>query len=187
MEDLLLIINKCEDEMRNIVSNFDERLRCIKIGIPNANIFDNISILCDGSYKKVKHIASINIQYPNLIYITPWEKNSFKAIEKAIGESSLNLTPQNDGKNLIFKILPPTKQQRLLLIKDINQINEQSKVRIRNVRKNYKDVLKKLLKRKDISSDQEKNYGKNIQEKTNLMINKLDKLSSIKLSEIKKL
>lgn len=187
MDDWSLIIDKCKDEMQNVAFNFNERLKCIKIGAPNVDIFDHIKILHNKVYQKIKYLASMNIQHPNLIYIIPWDKNNIKLIEKAIGESSLNLTPQNDGKKLIFKILPPTKQQRLLLAKDISQINEQNKVKIRSIRKNYNDIIKKNLKKKSISSDQEKIFNKNIQIATDSMIIKLDKLCSIKLSEIKNL
>lgn len=187
MDNLSKILNECQGKMKSILCDFNEYLRKIKVDTLSPGAFDNINILYNNSYTKIRYLASIELKHLNTVYIKPWEKKNLTLIEKSITASLINFTICNDGEKLTIIMLPPTKQKRLLLIKEINNANENEKVKIRNIRRTYNCTIRQKIKTNNISLDSEKEYIKNIQFATDNVISELNKLHLNKIKNIEKL
>ena len=129
-------------------------------------------------------MATISVPEPKMILIQPWETNMLQVIEKAILKSDLGLTPNNDGK-VIRLILPDlTAERRKELVKYAKKKAEEAKVSIRNIRREYNDMLKKMEKNKEISEDDSKRSQEEIQKITDKYIDKADEILENKEKEI---
>ena len=129
-------------------------------------------------------VSTITSPEPRLITIKPYEKPLIAEIEKSIMESNLGLTPNNNGESILIPIPPLSEERRKDLIKYVHQLVEESKVAIRNIRRDANEELKKLLKTKELSEDQEKIFEKNVQNITDQHIKLVDEKISSKEKEI---
>jgi ribosome recycling factor len=129
-------------------------------------------------------VATLAVPEANLITIQPWETTMLAVIEKAIFSSDLDLNPANDGKILRIPIPPLTEERRKILVKHVGKLTEDGRTAIRQVRRDANDSLKKLLKQKEISEDDERRALKTVQEVTDDRIKKLDELMKNKEQEL---
>ena len=153
-------------------------------GRANPRILDGVRVDYYGTPSPIQAVANISVPEPRLIQIQPWEANLIKDIEKAILASNVGITPNNDGKiiRLVFPEL--TEERRKDLVKEIKKIAENSKVSVRNIRRDANDEVKKMKKDSDISEDQAKVYEDDIQKLTDKYTDKIDELTSDKEKEI---
>ena len=156
----------------------------IRTGRAHPSILDQISVDYHGTTLPINQVASVTLLDSQTISVTPWEKQMIPLIEKAILESNIGLNPASVG-GLIRVPMPPLSQERRKeLIKVVKSYSEDSKVSIRNVRRDANEASKKLLKKKEISSDEDKRSQDEIQKLTNEKIRIADQLLSAKENEI---
>ena len=129
-------------------------------------------------------MASVHAPEPNLLTVQPWDQTQLGAIEKAIRAADLGLNPSNDGKLVRIPIPPLTEERRKQLAKQVHDIAEEHRTAIRNIRRDSNDRLKKMLKDKTISEDNERDGLDEIQKLTNTFIGKIDELMKTKETEI---
>lgn len=170
--------------MNKVLTNLKSEFATIRTGRASTALLDKILVDYYGTPTPVNQVATISVPEPKMILIQPWETNMLQVIEKAILKSDLGLTPNNDGK-VIRLILPDlTAERRKELVKYAKKKAEEAKVSIRNIRREYNDMLKKMEKNKEISEDDSKRSQEEIQKITDKYIDKADEILENKEKEI---
>ncbi len=177
-------LKQYETMMERTLEALGDEFSVIRAGRANPRILDGVRVDYYGTPSPIQAVANISVPEPRLIQIQPWEANLIKDIEKAILASNVGITPNNDGKiiRLVFPEL--TEERRKDLVKEIKKIAENSKVSVRNIRRDANDEVKKMKKDSDISEDQAKVYEDDIQKLTDKYTDKIDELTSDKEKEI---
>ena len=183
MIDVKVTLADAEEKMEEAVMYLDEALAHIRAGKANVKILDGIRVDSYGSLVPLNNVASINTPDARTIAIKPWDKSMFRAIEKAIMDSDVGITPDNNGEIIRLGIPQPTEERRRELAKQCNKIGEKAKVEVRNVRGDIKDKLKKAIK-DGLSEDNEKDAELELQKIHDKYIKKLDDLLAEKQKEI---
>lgn len=172
-----------EDKMQKAYDFLESDLAAIRAGRANPHVLDKIRVDYYGTPTPIQQVGNITVPEPRIIQIAPWEKTLIKSIEKAIMKSDVGITPSNDG-SLIRLVFPElTEERRKELVKDVKKRGEESKVAIRNARRDGNDALKKLAK-SDVSEDEIKELEDALQKLTDKYIKELDKLVEEKSKEI---
>ena len=142
MEEIDFYLEEASDSMSKAVEHFTKEVSKIRAGKANTSMFDGVSVDYYGSQSPINQVANINTQDAKTIVIKPWEKNMLDTIERAILGANLGVTPMNDG-DFIRIILPPlTEERRKDLVKKAREIAENSRITIRNIRRDANDALK---------------------------------------------
>ena len=176
-------LNVYEEKMKKTIANLEGDLGTIRAGRANPNVLNRIMVDYYGSPTPIQQVANVNVPEPRMIQIQPWEKIMIKVIEKAIQVSDLGINPTNDGSciRLVFPEL--TEERRKELVKDVKKKGEAAKVAVRNIRRDGNDAFKKL-KGSDISEDEIKDMGDELQKLTDKYIKEVDKLVETKSKEV---
>ncbi|MAC67208.1 MAG: ribosome recycling factor [Proteobacteria bacterium] len=178
------IKQNAERKMNKAIEVLKQDFAKIRTGRAHPSILDQISVDYHGTSLPINQVATVTLLDSQTISVTPWEKQMIPLIEKAILESNIGLNPASVG-GLIRVPMPPLSQERRKeLIKVVKSYSEDSKVSIRNVRRDANEASKKLLKKKEISSDEDKRSQDEIQKLTNEKIRIADQLLSAKENEI---
>ena len=156
----------------------------LRTGRANTNMLDTIKVDCYGQMMPIEQLATVSVPEARLISVQIWDKSNLALVESAIQKSDLGINPQVDGQIIRLRIPDLTEERRKELTKILKNMGEKSKVAIRNIRREANEDLKKKLKGKIISEDQNKNYEKNIQKLTDTHIENLEKILSEKEKEI---
>ena len=170
--------------MDKSIGSFKKDISTLRTGRANTNMLDTIKVDVYGQLMPIEQLATISVPEARLISIQVWDKANLQSIESSIQKSELGINPQTDGQIIRLKIPDLTEERRKELIKILKNMGEKSKVAIRNIRREANEDLKKKLKEKIISEDQNKNYEKNIQKLTDTHIEDLEKILSEKEKEI---
>lgn len=173
-----------ESRMDKTLEALGEEFATIRAGRANPRILDQIRVDYYGTPSPLHAVANISVPEPRIIQIQPWESKLIKDIEKAIQISDIGITPSNDGKviRLIFPEL--TEERRKDLVKDVKKKAENSKISIRNIRRDANDEVKKMKKSSDISEDDARVLEDDVQKLTDKYIAKIDELTEEKEKEI---
>ena len=158
MTDPKTYLDPAEEKMEMAVAYLDESLARIRAGRANPKLLDGIRVDYYGSMSPISNVANIAIPDARTIAITPWEKSMFREIERAIINSDLGITPENNGEVIRISIPPLTEERRKQLVKQCKAETEQAKVSIRNARRDAIEGLKKAVKQgmpEDIEKDAE--------------------------------
>lgn len=169
--------------MELAVAYLDEALAHIRAGKANPKILDAIRVDYYGSATPIAQVANVSVPDARTITITPWEKQMFKEIEKAIINSELGITPENNGEVIRLSIPPLTEERRKMLVKQSKAEAEQAKVSVRNARRDAIDGLKKAIKQ-GLSEDVEKDAEAQVQKLHDKYLKKIDELFAAKEKEI---
>jgi ribosome recycling factor len=137
-----------------------------------------------GVQTPLNQMASVNVPEPQLLTVQPWDATQIGSIEKAINQANLGLNPSNDGKLIRLQIPALTEERRKEMAKQVGEIAEEHKIAVRNIRHHSNDELKKMLKDKEISEDQERDGLSEVQNLTNTYTGKIDELAKNKEHEI---
>ncbi|HNZ26188.1 MAG TPA: ribosome recycling factor [Spirochaetota bacterium] len=173
-----------DDKAKKSIASFQEQLKKIRTGRASAAILDGVMVDYYGTPTPIDQTASISIPEARLILIQPWDKTTIKNIEKAIQKAELGFNPSNDG-NVIRIVIPPlTEETRLELVKNAKAVGEQARVSIRNLRRDSNESLKKYLKDRAITEDQEKQGLDDIQKSTDNYIKEINSILEKKEKEI---
>jgi len=176
-------LNPAEEKMEMAVAYLDETLAHIRAGKANPKILDAIRVDYYGSAAPISNVANIAVPDARTITITPWEKSMFKEIEKAIINSELGITPENNGEVIRLSIPPLTEERRRALVKQSKAEAENAKVSVRNARRDAIEGLKKAVK-SGMSEDVEKDAETSVQKLHDKFLKKIDELFAAKEKEI---
>ena len=170
--------------MDKVLTDLQHEIANIRTGRASVSIFDGIKVEYYGAPTPLNQVANLHAPEPSLITIQPWDISQIGAIEKAIRSSDLGLNPANDGKLIRVPIPALTEERRKEMVKRLHHVAEEHRVASRNIRRDANEHLKKLLKDKLISEDEERRALEEVQKLTDLHITKLDAVSKAKEGEI---
>lgn len=176
-------LKPAEEKMELAVAYLDESLAHIRAGKANPKILDGIRVEYYGGMVPVSQVANISVPDARTITITPWEKPMFKEIEKAIINSELGITPENNGEVIRISIPPLTEERRKQLVKQSKAEAEQAKVSVRNARRDAIDGLKKAIKQ-GMPEDVEKDAEASVQKLHDKYLKRIDDIFAAKEKEI---
>ena len=183
MIDVKQTLSNAEEEMDMACMFLDEQLSHIRAGRANVALVDGIKVESYGSMVPINQVANISTPDPRTIAIRPWDKKAIRDIERAIINSNLGITPDNNGEIIRLCIPVPTEERRRELAKQCNAIGEKAKVTVRKVRSEYKDVLKKAVK-DGLAEDEQKDAEEKVQKLHDRYIKQIDELYAKKEKEI---
>ncbi len=178
------LVKDVEARMNAALDVLGRELASVRTGRASASLLDGIRVDYYGTPTPVNQMASVSVPDARTLVIQPWEAGQLKAIEKAIMASDLGLTPVNDGKLIRLAMPSPTEERRKQLAKSVHKIAEESRVAIRNIRREANDKLKAMAKDKKVSEDDERRGHDQIQKTTDRFIAKVDELLKKKEQEI---
>src|ERR1700742_3045348 len=170
--------------MDKAVTDLQQEMSNIRTGRASVSVFDSLKVDYYGTPTPINQLANLHVPEPSLITIQPWDVSQIAVIEKAIRNSDLGLNPANDGKLIRVPIPPLTEERRKEIVKRLHGVAEDHRVALRNVRRDANDHLKKLLKDKAISEDDERKSLDGIQKMTDANIAKIDETAKAKEKDI---
>jgi ribosome recycling factor len=173
-----------KQRMEKVIAALQHEMASLRTGRASINLFDGIQVEVYGSPMPINHVATLHVPEPALITIQPYDVSQIGLIEKAIRNSDLGLNPSNDGKLIRVPIPTLTEERRKDLVKKLNHVAEDHRILVRNVRRDANEVVKKLLKDKTISEDDERRAVEERQKLTDSYIAKIDQLAKAKEKEI---
>ena len=176
-------LDNAKDSMEMAVEYLDDALAHIRAGKASPKLLDAIRVDYYGSKAPISNVANISVPDARTITITPWEKSMFKEIEKAIINSDLGITPENNGEIIRLSIPPLTEERRKQLVKQSKGEAENAKVSVRNARREAIEGLKKEIK-KGMSEDVEKDGEAEVQKLHDKYMKKIDEVFAAKEKEI---
>ena len=183
MNDVNHYLNPAEEKMEMAVEYLDEALAHIRAGKANPKILDGIRVDYYGSAAPISNVANISVPDARTIAITPWEKSMFKVIEKAIINSELGITPENNGEVIRLSLPPLTEERRKALVKQSKNEAEQAKISVRNARRDAIEGLKKAIK-DGMPEDVEKDAEAKVQKIHDRFMKRIDEIFAAKEKEI---
>ncbi|HLW56633.1 MAG TPA: ribosome recycling factor, partial [Bacteriovoracaceae bacterium] len=173
-----------EESMGKAIKALQNQLTKVRTGRASANVLDGITADYYGTPTPIKNMGQISTPEARLLQIQPFDKTLIPAIEKAILAANIGLTPGNDGNFIRIQFPALTEDKRKLLVKDVKKMGEDSKVAIRNIRRDQNDKVKKAEKDKTISEDESKKIQDEIQKITDQYIKEVDKVIEAKEKEL---
>ncbi|MGH9325674.1 MAG: ribosome recycling factor [Terriglobia bacterium] len=177
-------VTQARTRMTKAIEDFQHEIASVRTGRASASLLDHIKIDYYGTPTPVNQVATVGVPEPGLVTLQPWDASLLPAIDKAIRSSSLGLNPVSDGKLLRIPVPPLTEDRRKELVKHLHTILEKHRLTVRSVRRDMNEELKKLLKEKKISEDDERRGLEEIQKITDESVEKLDAQGKSKELEI---
>ncbi|RLA82335.1 MAG: ribosome recycling factor [Deltaproteobacteria bacterium] len=178
------VLKDCRERMKKTLSVLERDLGKVRAGRASPALLEGIKVEYYGVPTPINQVATISIPESRLIVIQPWDKSIIGEIEKALLKSDLGLTPQSDGKVIRLNIPRLSEERRRELVKLVRKMAEESKVALRNIRRDAIEELRKLEKEKQISQDDLRHYQNEVQKITDQYVEKVDKLVQAKEKEI---
>lgn len=170
--------------MELVVEDFKRKLTNIRTGRATVGLLDVVHVDYYGVPTPLSQMASVAVPEPQLLTVTPWDITQMAAIERAIIAANLGLNPSNDGKIMRLSVPALNQERRRQFAKQAHEIAEEHRIAVRNIRHHSNDLLKKQLKDKEISEDEERGGLDDVQKLTNAYIAKIDELAKNKEREI---
>ncbi|WP_413365551.1 ribosome recycling factor [Lysinibacillus sp. 3P01SB] len=178
------VLDQAKERMTKSLAAFSRELASIRAGRASASLLDRITVDYYGAPTPINQLAGVSVPEARLLVITPYDKTILGEIEKAIMKSDIGITPTNDGNVIRLAIPALTEDRRKELVKVVKKEAEEAKVAVRNVRRDANDDLKKLEKNGEITEDDLRGYGDDIQKLTDEYIAKVDETAKEKEKEI---
>ena len=176
--------NNYSSKMDKSTQSLKKDISTLRTGRANANMLDTIKVDVYGQLMPIEQLATVSVPEARLISVQVWDKANTALIDSSIKKSELGINPQVDGQIIRLRIPDLTEERRKDLIKVLKNMGEKGKVAIRNIRREANEDLKKKLKEKIISEDDNENFEKNIQKLTDINIENIDKILIDKEKEI---
>lgn len=173
-----------EEKMQKAIEALRREYSTLRAGRATPALLDKITVDYYGTPTPVNQVGNISVPEPRMLVIQPWEKSLLSVIEKAIMKSDLGLTPANDGSVIRLNLPQLTQQRRAELVKIVHKKAEDSRVVIRNLRRDANEILKKMEKEKVISEDETKKTQDDIQKLTDKYIKEIEQVAAAKEREI---
>ena len=178
------ILKKAETKMGKSLAALKDEFNALRTGRASSSLFDQVKVDYYGNTTPLNQVATISVPEARLVVIQPWDKGMLNEIEKAIQKSELSVNPSNDGKVIRINIPPLTEERRKEFVKLAKSTAEQSRVAIRNIRREANDDLKKQCKAGEISEDDEKTGNDKIQKLTDDFVKQINAVLDEKEKEI---
>lgn len=176
--------NRTRAGMDKAVEALRRDLSKVRTGRASVAILDDVRVDYYGTPTPLNQVGSLTVPEPRLITIQPWEKKLIPEIERAIQKSDLGINPTSDGITIRLAFPPLTEERRKEMVKQVKKMGEEGKIAVRNARRDANEALKKLLKDKAVSEDDEKRGEKEIQELTDDYVARIDKIVADKEKEL---
>lgn len=176
-----------EHKMEKSIEVLQENLNAIRAGRANPRVLDRIKVDYYSVETPLSQVANVQVPEPRMITIQPWEPKLLADIERAILSSDLGINPSNDGKMIRLTFPMLTEERRKSLVKQVEKYGEETKVAIRNIRRECMDLIKGYLKKKEISEDQEVGANQEIQKLTDRYTKKVDQIIQEKEKDLMEL
>jgi ribosome recycling factor len=183
-ENVKQVEAEARGRMEKVLTEMQHEMSTVRTGRASISLLDNVRVEAYGSSVPLNQVAQLHVPEPALITVQPWDTSMLATIEKAIRSADLGLNPGNDGKIVRVPIPPLTEERRRDLAKKISHIAEERRVGLRTVRRDANEHLKKLMKDKIISEDEERLALDSIQKITDGNISKIDQAAKAKEKEI---
>jgi ribosome recycling factor len=178
------ILSAQEQRMKKSIDSLKQEYGSLRAGRAMPSLLDRVMVDYYGTPTPVNQLAKVSVPEPRMITIQPWEKPLLKDIEKAIMKSDLGLSPNNDGTTIRLAIPQLTQERRKELVKTVNKKAEETKVAVRNVRRDGNDAIKKLEKAKEITEDESKKGQEDMQKLVDKYIKLIDSTKAAKEKEV---
>jgi len=179
-----LIFEELKDNMEKGIAALEKSFSKVRTGRASIALLDGIRVEYYGTQTPLNQVATLSVPESRLIVISPWDSSIIGLIEKAIQKSDLGLMPSNDGKVIRLSIPALTEERRKELVKVVKKMSEESKVNIRNIRRDANEQLKDLKKDNTLSEDELFRHQEEVQKVTNKYIEKVDQVLAMKEKEI---
>ncbi len=176
------VLEKTRQGMDKSLDNLKKEFSKVRTGRANVALLDDVRVNYYGTPTPLNQVGTLTVPEPRLITVQPWEKQLIPEIEKAIFKADLGLNPSSDGQMIRIAIPPLTEDRRKEMVKQVRRMGEDTKVAVRNARRDANESLKKLEKDKEISEDDLKRGEKEVQEVTDGFIKKVDEAVAQKKS-----
>ena len=176
--------NNYSSKMDKTIQSFKKEISTLRTGRANSSMLDMIRVDVYGQMMPINQLATISVPEARLISVQVWDKSNVTLIDSAIQKSDLGINPQIDGQTIRIRIPDLTEERRKELIKVLKGMTEKNKVSIRNIRREANEELKKKLKEKKITEDENKNFEKSTQKLTDDHISTIDKITAEKEKEV---
>lgn len=173
-----------EEKMNLCSQHLERELASVRAGRANPSVLDHITVDYYGAPTPINQVAAVAVSEARVLTITPWDTSLVRLIEKAILTSDLGINPTNDGRVIRLTFPAPTEERRKQLAKEVQKMGEDSKIAVRNVRRDAMDKFKALKKNSEITEDDQKNLEEEMQKITDREIKKIDKICEEKNREI---
>lgn len=178
------IIKQTEDKMKKSLSALEDEFNTLRTGRASPALFDKVRVEYYGNPTPINQVATISVPEARLVVIQPWDKSIIGDIEKAIQKSELSVNPSNDGKVIRISIPPLTEERRKEFVKVAKNMAEQTRVSIRNVRRDANEELKKSEKDGELSEDELKRAEDEVQKLTDTYVEHVNSMLEDKEKEI---
>jgi ribosome recycling factor len=179
-------LKEIDKRMHASIDAFKRELSGLRTGRASANLLDPVHVMVYGSRMPLNQVATVSVPEPRMISVQVWDRSNVQAVDKAIREANLGLNPIQDGQVLRLPIPTLTAERRQDLVKLAHKYAEQTKVAVRNVRRDSMDLLKKLEKDGKMSQDEHRGHSDKVQELTDKVIKEIDQTLAAKETEIQK-
>src|SRR6186713_2916439 len=171
------VTNETKPKMDAVVEDFKRKLGNVRTGRATVGLLDTVQVDYYGTPTPLIQMASVAVPEPQLITVQPWDISQLGAVERAIIGANLGLNPSNDGKVIRLPVPPLNEERRRQLAKQVHEIAEEHRIALRNIRHAANDSLKKMLKDKLVSEDDERSGLDEVQKLTNTFVGKIDELA----------
>lgn len=178
------LLKNTEEKMNKTVGVLERDYKSIRAGRANASVLDRVTVDYYGCPTPIQQMAAVSVPEPRILMIQPWDASTLKDIEKAILTSDIGINPQNDGRVIRLSFPPLTEERRKEIVKDVHKTAEESKVAVRNTRRDAIEKLKALKKNNTITEDDVADGEKKIQNLTDKYCKEIDSLVAVKEKEI---
>lgn len=182
-EDVKIVLEDASEKMGKAVNHLDQEIGKVRAGKANPKMLESVMVDYYGTMTPITQVASINTPDPRTIAIQPWEKNLIQAIEKAIMAANLGMNPDNNGDIIRINVPPLTEERRKDLVKQVRKMGEDTRIVIRNIRRDTNEEFKKL-KKDGLPEDMEKDGQDQVQKLTDKYTKLVDELLEKKEKEI---
>jgi len=170
--------------MDKAVEDFRKAMASTRTGRASVHMLDSVSVEYYGSFMPLNQVAQVHAPEPQLITVQPFDPTALPGIEKAIRSAELGLNPMNDGKMIRVPVPPLTEERRKDMVKHLNKVLEEHRTAVRNIRRDGNDAIKKAMKDKKITEDEEKRSMEEIQKLTDGEIKKMEDMCKAKEKEV---
>lgn len=178
------VTNETRPKMEAVIEDFKRKLANVRTGRATVGLLDSVMVDYYGTPTPLNQMASVAVPEPQLLTIQPWDISQVNAVEKAIIAANLGMNPSNDGKIIRLPVPALNEERRKQLAKQVNEYAEDHRIALRNIRHSANDALKKMLKDKLVSEDEERGGLDDVQKMTNSFVAKIDELAKTKEQDI---
>ncbi len=182
-EEIELVLEDAKDQMQKAIEHLDYELGKIRAGKANPRMLEGITVEYFGTMTPLSQVANVSSPDPRTIAVRPWEKSMISPIEKAIMAANLGLNPDNNGEMIRIVVPPLTEERRRDLVKQVKQVCEDSRIAVRNIRRNANEEFKKM-KKDGLSEDLQKDAESESQKIHDSFMKKVDDMFAVKEKDI---